>query len=104
MDWQDILKALFPGGTISGVPKIRAMEIIDELEPVKRGPYTGSLGYISFSGELDLNILIRSLFLNQDRGFIQTGAGIVSDSIPRKEYEETLHKAEALIRTLLGNR
>jgi anthranilate/para-aminobenzoate synthase component I len=100
--WNDVLKALFPGGTITGVPKIRSMEIIDELEPVKRGPYTGSLGYISFSGELDLNILIRSLFLNENRGFIQTGAGIVADSVPAKEYEETIHKAEALVRALQG--
>jgi anthranilate/para-aminobenzoate synthase component I len=102
-DWYDVLKALFPGGTITGVPKIRSMEIIDELEPVKRGPYTGSLGYISFSGELDLNILIRSLFMNENVGFIQTGAGIVADSVPAKEYEETIHKAEALVRALQGN-
>jgi para-aminobenzoate synthetase component 1 len=101
--WYEVLKALFPGGTITGVPKIRSMEIIDELEPVKRGPYTGSLGYISFSGDLDLNILIRSLFLNDKQGFIQTGAGIVADSLPEKEYEETLHKAEALFRTVKGS-
>jgi para-aminobenzoate synthetase component 1 len=100
--WYEVLKALFPGGTITGVPKIRAMEIIDELEPVKRGPYTGSLGYISFSGDLDLNILIRTLFLNDKQGFIQTGAGIVADSVPEKEYEETLHKAEALFRAVKG--
>lgn len=95
-DWYDVLKAVFPGGTITGVPKIRAMELIENLEPVRRGPYTGSLGYISFSGDLDFNILIRTLFLTKKEGFTQTGAGIVADSIPEKEYDETLQKAEAL--------
>ncbi|MHB8481980.1 MAG: anthranilate synthase component I family protein [Nitrospiria bacterium] len=98
--WYDIIKAVFPGGTISGVPKIRAMEIIDELETVSRGPYTGSLGYISFSGELDLNILIRTLFLKNGNGYIQTGAGIVADSDPEKEYEETIQKAHALFKAM----
>ncbi|MFI5304590.1 MAG: anthranilate synthase component I family protein, partial [Nitrospiria bacterium] len=96
----EVLKALFPGGTITGVPKTRAMEIIEQLEVEKRGPYTGSLGYISFSGDLDFNILIRTLFLNDKIGFIQTGAGIVADSIPQKEFEETLQKAEALFKAV----
>ncbi len=98
--WYDILKAVFPGGTITGVPKIRAMEIIEELENVTRGPYTGSLGYISFSGDLDLNILIRTIFLTDGRGYIQTGAGIVADSDPEKEYEETIQKAHALFNAM----
>jgi para-aminobenzoate synthetase component I len=91
----DLIKAAFPGGTITGVPKIRCMEIIDELEPVRRGPYTGSFGYIGWDGALDLNIVIRTLVLAGDKGFLQVGAGIVADSDPAKEYEETLHKAQA---------
>lgn len=98
----DILSATFPGGTITGTPKIRAMEIIDELEPVKRGPYTGSAGYISFDLELDLNIIIRTIIFDKDVAYAQVGAGIVADSDPEREYHETLHKAEALIRTLEG--
>lgn len=91
----DLLKAMFPGGTITGVPKIRCMEIIDELEPVRRGPYTGSMGYLSWSGDLDFNILIRTLVMTQGLGYLQVGAGIVADSNPAREYEETLHKAQA---------
>lgn len=97
----DLIKAVFPGGTITGVPKIRCMEIIEELEPTRRGPYTGSLGYLSWSGELDLNILIRSLVLTRTRGYLQVGAGIVADSNPDSEYDETLHKADAFF-TALG--
>ena len=92
----DLIQAMFPGGTITGAPKIRCMEILDELEPTTRGPYTGSLGYLSLSGDLDLNILIRSVIVKGTRGYIQVGAGIVADSIPEREYEETLLKAEAL--------
>ena len=91
----DLIQAAFPGGTITGVPKIRCMEIIDELEPVRRGPYTGSFGYIGWSGDLDLNIIIRTLVLSGGHGYLQVGAGIVTDSDPAKEYEETLHKAQA---------
>lgn len=91
----DLLKALFPGGTITGVPKIRCMEIIEELEPVRRGPYTGSMGYLSWSGDLDFNILIRTLVMKDDAGYLQVGAGIVADSDPTREYEETIHKAQA---------
>lgn len=91
----DLLKALFPGGTITGVPKIRCMEIIEELEPVRRGAYTGSMGYLSWSGDLDFNILIRTLVITNGRGYLQVGAGIVADSDPGREYEETLYKAQA---------
>ena len=91
----DLLKAMFPGGTITGVPKIRCMEIIEELEPVRRGPYTGSMGYLSWSGDLDFNILIRTLVMRNAVGYLQVGAGIVADSNPAREYEETIHKAQA---------
>ena len=93
----DIVRAAFPGGTITGTPKIRAMEIIEELEPVRRALYTGSVGYLSLSGEMDLNIVIRTFVITGGRVFIQVGAGIVADSDPEKEYQETLHKAEALL-------
>jgi aminodeoxychorismate synthase component I len=91
----DLIRATFPGGTITGVPKIRCMEIIEELEPVRRGPYTGSFGYIGWNGDLDLNIVIRTLVLTGSKAYLQVGAGIVADSDPAKEYEETLHKAQA---------
>lgn len=91
----DLIRATFPGGTITGVPKIRCMEIIDELEPVRRGPYTGSFGYLGWNGDLDLNIIIRTLVLSGEKGYLQVGAGIVADSDPLREYEETLHKAQA---------
>jgi len=96
----DAIRAAFPGGTITGVPKVRCMEIIDELEPVTRGPYTGSLGYISFTGAMDLNIIIRTFVIKNGVAHVQVGAGIVADSEPEKEYFETLKKAEALIKTL----
>lgn len=97
---EDLIKAIFPGGTITGVPKIRCMEIIEELEPVRRGPYTGSIGYLSWTGDIDLNIIIRTLLLSQDRAYLQVGAGIVADSQPQLEYEETLQKAQALFQAL----
>ncbi|UCH45353.1 MAG: anthranilate synthase component I family protein [Nitrospiraceae bacterium] len=96
----DAIRAVFPGGTITGVPKVRCMEIIDELEPVVRGPYTGSVGYISFSGAMDLNIIIRTFVIKNKTAYVQAGAGIVADSEPEKEHYESLKKAEALIRTL----
>ncbi|MEC4675143.1 MAG: anthranilate synthase component I family protein [Nitrospirota bacterium] len=96
----DLLQAVFPGGTITGAPKIRCMEIIEELEPVRRGPYTGAMGYISWTGDLDFNILIRTLLLTPHVAYLQVGAGIVADSQPDREYEETLHKAEALLKAL----
>ncbi len=95
-----LIRAMFPGGTITGVPKIRCMEIIEELEPVRRGPYTGSLGYLSWSGDLDLNIIIRTLVLTGGRAYLQVGSGIVADSDPASEYNETLYKAEALMQAL----
>jgi para-aminobenzoate synthetase component I len=96
----DLIRALFPGGTITGVPKIRCMEIIEELEPVRRGPYTGSFGYISWNGDLDLNIVIRTLVWCRGKGYLQVGAGIVADSDPAKEYEETIQKARAFFSAL----
>jgi para-aminobenzoate synthetase component I len=99
-DALDLVKAMFPGGTITGCPKIRCMQIIDELEPVRRGVYTGSLGYIDLHGDMDLNIVIRTILLKNGKGYLQVGAGIVYDSDPEKEYEETLHKAEALTQAL----
>ncbi|MEJ2695567.1 MAG: anthranilate synthase component I family protein [Candidatus Sulfobium sp.] len=99
-DCIDVIKATFPGGTITGVPKVRCMEIIDELEPFRRGPYTGSAGYIGFSGNMDFNIIIRTLLKKEGRAYIQAGAGIVADSDPEREYQESIKKAEALIRTV----
>lgn len=96
----DVLRAMFPGGTITGCPKIRAMEIIDEIEPVTRGPYTGSIGFMNFSNEMDLNIIIRTLIIKGNRGYIQVGGGIVTDSNPKKEYDETIDKAKALFKAM----
>ena len=96
----DLIKAVFPGGTITGVPKIRCMEIIDELEPTTRGPYTGSIGYLSYTGDMDLNIIIRTFIIKDGWAHMQVGAGIVADSDPEREYYETLYKAEALLKTL----
>ena len=96
----DALRAVFPAGTVSGAPKVRAMEVIDELEPTLRGPYAGALGYFSFNGSCDFAITIRSLFVNKDRGYIQSGAGIVMDSEPANEWSETEHKADAMITAL----
>ncbi|MEW6324360.1 MAG: aminodeoxychorismate synthase, component I [Nitrospirota bacterium] len=95
-DWLDLFRAVFPGGTVTGVPKVRCMEIIDELEPVRRGPYSGSIGYVSLSGDLDLNIVIRTLIVQGRRGHLHVGAGIVADSDPSREYAETLYKAQAV--------
>lgn len=98
----DLVKACFPGGSITGAPKIRAMEIIDELEPTKRSVYTGAIGYIDFGGSMDLNIAIRTFLVNGKRAFFQAGGGIVADSDPDSEYEETLHKARALMEAVQG--
>ncbi len=99
-DRVDLLKACFPGGSITGCPKIRSMQIIEELEPTRRSVYTGSLGYLSFSGNMDLNILIRTLLAKDDKVYFQVGGGIVADSKPDKEYQETLIKAKALFSCL----
>jgi anthranilate synthase component I len=96
----DALAATFPMGTVSGAPKIRAMEIIDELEPDRRGPYSGGCGYISFSGDMDTCILIRTMVLKDGIAYIQAGAGIVYDSDPDREYEETVNKAKALFKAV----
>ncbi|MCR4441677.1 MAG: aminodeoxychorismate synthase component I [Peptococcaceae bacterium] len=98
----DLLRAAFPGGSVTGAPKIRAMEIIEELEPHKRNIYTGSIGYMGFNGDADLNIVIRTLIFKDNKVYLQVGGGIVSDSEPEREYEETLDKARALIRALRG--
>lgn len=92
----DVLKATFPAGTLSGAPKIRAMEIIDELEPVRRGVYGGAVGYIGFNGEMDTAIAIRTGVIKDGKIFVQAGAGVVADSVPVKEWEETLNKARAV--------
>ena len=102
LDAFDALKAFFPGGTITGAPKIRCMQIIDELENVPRGPYTGSMGYFSFTGNMDLNILIRSLVIQNGMAWLNVGAGIVADSEPKREYHETLHKAKAVLEAVFG--
>jgi anthranilate/para-aminobenzoate synthase component I len=102
LDALDALAAFFPGGTITGAPKIRCMQIIDEIETVPRGPYTGSLGYLSFAGDMDFNILIRSLAVKGGRAALNVGAGIVADSDPSKEYHETLYKAEAVLEAVFG--
>ncbi len=99
-DCFDVLKATFPAGTLSGAPKVRAMEIIDELEPTRRGPYGGAMGYFSFSGNMDFGITIRTLVLDGDRLSLQVGAGIVADSDPDREYEETLNKAAGLMKAV----
>jgi anthranilate synthase component 1 len=94
------LAATFPMGTVSGAPKIRAMEIIDELEPERRGPYSGGCGYISFNGDMDTCILIRTMVVKDGTAYVQAGAGIVYDSDPDREYEETVNKAKALMRAV----
>ncbi len=99
-DCYDALRAVFPAGTVSGAPKVRAMEIIEELEPTRRGPYAGAVGYFSYNGNADFAITIRTLIANGDKAHIQVGAGIVADSDPEKEWYETEHKAQALIKAL----
>ncbi len=97
LDAFDVMSACFPAGTVSGAPKIRAMQIIDELEPSKRGPYAGSVGYFSFSGNMDLCITIRTIFIKNGKVYVQAGAGIVADSVPETEYYETISKAKAML-------
>jgi anthranilate synthase component 1 len=94
----DVLRATLPAGTLSGAPKIRAMEIIDELEPVKRGVYGGAVGYISWAGDMDTAIAIRTAVIKDGKLFIQAGGGVVADSVPKLEWEETLNKARVLFR------
>ena len=99
-DMYDAFKAVFPAGTVSGAPKVRAMEIIDELAPESRDPYAGAVGYFSFNGCCDFAIAIRSIFADDKGGFVQSGAGIVFDSISDNELKETEHKANAMITAL----
>ncbi len=99
-DSVDVLRATFPAGTLTGAPKIRAMEIIEELEPLKRGPYGGTMGYFGFSGNLDTCIIIRTLIIKGDMAYVQAGAGIVADSDPASEYIETLNKALAVVKAI----
>jgi anthranilate synthase component 1 len=96
----DALKAAFPAGTVSGAPKVRAMQIIDELEPVRRGPYAGAIGYLSYGGDLDTCICIRTVIVKDGVAYVQAGAGIVADSEPAKEFAETQNKAAALLRAV----
>jgi anthranilate synthase component 1 len=96
----DALKAAFPAGTVSGAPKVRAMQIIDELETVRRGPYAGAIGYLSYGGDLDTCLCIRTVVVKDGVAYLQAGAGIVADSEPAREFEETRNKAAALLRAV----
>jgi anthranilate synthase component 1 len=96
----DALRAAFPAGTLSGAPKVRAMEIIDELETTKRGPYGGAVGYLGFGGDLDTCITIRTLVCRDGAVHVQAGAGIVADSVPESEFAETQRKAQAMFRAI----
>jgi anthranilate synthase component 1 len=100
LDWLDVLRAVFPAGTLSGAPKVRAMEIIDELEPVRRGPYGGCVGYVDYSGNMDTAIAIRTMLVKDDSIWLQAGAGIVADSDPEYEHQECVNKARALIEAI----
>ncbi|MBN1984487.1 MAG: anthranilate synthase component I family protein [Chitinivibrionales bacterium] len=104
MDYIDVIKATFPAGTVSGAPKIRAMEIIDSFETVDRGPYAGLIGYMSYTGTFDSCITIRSMVVQQKKAYVQVGAGLVFDSEPSREYEETMNKARALLIALAGGK
>ena len=99
-DMFDAFQAVFPAGTVSGAPKVRAMQIIDELEGEERGPYAGAVGYFSYNGCCDFAIAIRSIFIENNKGFVQSGAGIVSDSVAENEFKETEHKAGAMLQAL----
>ena len=99
-DAVDLLRACFPGGSVTGAPKVRSMEIIEELEPVRRGVYTGAIGYLGFDGNADLSIVIRSMVCHKGEVHFHVGGGITIDSDPQAEYHETLDKARALLRAL----
>ena len=94
----DVLRATFPAGTLTGAPKVHAMELIDELEPVKRGIYGGACGYLSFAGDMDVAIAIRTGIIKNQTLYVQAAAGVVADSVPEMEWRETEHKARALLR------
>ena len=99
-DALDVFRACFPAGTVSGAPKVRAMEIIDELEPVRRGVYGGAVGYFAFGGAMDTCIAIRSVLMREGRAYIQSGAGIVADSDPESEHRECVNKARSAIQAV----
>jgi anthranilate synthase component 1 len=96
----DALQAGLPAGTVSGAPKVRAMEIIDEIERHRRGPYAGAVGYIDFTGNMDTCIALRTLVMARGKAYVQAGAGIVADSVPASEYQETLNKAKGLLKAI----
>jgi len=100
LDWLDLLRATFPAGTLSGAPKVRAMEIIDELETLRRGPYGGCIGYVDYSGNMDMAITIRTLLVKDETIHLQAGGGIVADSVPDAEYQESVNKARALVQAI----
>jgi anthranilate synthase component 1 len=100
LDAFDVFRACFPAGTVTGAPKVRAMEIIEEIEPTKRGPYAGSVGYFSYSANMDTCITIRTLIIKNGKVYVQAGAGIVADSVPEKEYMETVNKAMAMMKAV----
>ena len=101
MDAFDVFQATFPAGTVSGAPKVRAMEIIEELEKERREFYAGCVGYFAYDGNMDFCITIRTLLKKQNIVYIQAGAGIVADSVPEKEYMETIHKSQALVKSIM---
>jgi anthranilate synthase component 1 len=96
----DALRACLPAGTVSGAPKVRAMQIIDELEPHRRGPYAGAVGYVDFSGNMDTCIALRTIVFQEQTAYVQAGAGIVADSVPSNEYQETQNKARGLLKAI----
>jgi anthranilate synthase component 1 len=96
----DVIRATFPHGTVSGAPKVRAMEIIDDLEPVARGPYAGAVGYLDFSGNVDTAICLRTVVTSNGKAWVQAGAGVVADSDPAAEWDETLNKAAAALHAI----
>lgn len=100
MDALDALRHCHPAGTVSGAPKIRAMEIIDEVEPIKRGPYAGAVGYVDFNGNMDTCIALRTCIIKDGKAYVQAGAGVVADSIPEKEYQECMKKAQAVLQSV----
>jgi anthranilate synthase component 1 len=100
LDAFDALRASLPAGTVSGAPKVRAMEIIDEIEPTRRGPYAGAVGYIDYGGNMDTCIALRTIVIQNGRAYVQAGAGIVADSDPEAEYQETLNKARGLLKAI----
>ncbi|MCX7988789.1 MAG: anthranilate synthase component I family protein, partial [Thermodesulfovibrio sp.] len=100
LDMFDVFMSCFPAGTVTGAPKVRAMQIIEELEPSVRGPYAGAVGYFGFSNNMDMCIGIRMLVVRKNRVFVQAGAGIVADSVPENEYNETVNKAMAMLKSV----